>query len=124
MQINKIGKIVVKSPTYVNSKGELCSFKRFDLENFKNHINKYDNCLVVDKSELEDYEFENMHDQYGDFEDTFLLIVDYPGIGFVNYFFIETDETYFLCLFGDKLEINDPEEFIEKMAYLAEYKVI
>jgi len=123
MEINNHSKLMVKATTYVDSNGELRCFKRFDLENFKNYINKYENCSSFEKSELKDYELENLHKLYGKFRDVFLVIVDYPGIGFVNYFFIETDDTYFLCLFNDKIEISNPEDFVDKMAYLAEYKV-
>lgn len=123
MVINKQGELLVAGESYIDQEGNLRSFKRFNIEDFKKHINRYKNCTPIEKSNLENYELDNMRRVYGEFQDTFLVIVDYPGIGFVNYFFLEQDEKYLLCLMNDKTEISNPKDFVNKMAYLAEYKV-
>ena len=120
MHLNKQGELII-SKSYIDNEGNLQRFKRFNIDKFKNYINTYDNCMIF--TDLEDYEMENMYDLYGEFQDSFLIIIDYPGIGFINYFFIEKDDSYYLCLFNDIIEISNPNEFVDKLAWLAEYKV-
>jgi hypothetical protein len=120
---NKKGESLILTDSYINGKGELKGFKKFTLEDYKKHIDKYRNCHVIDKSDLEDYEIKNIERIHGKFKDVFLIIIDYPGIGFVNYFLLETENDYLLTHLSDSILMKNPNEFIDASAYLAEYKV-
>lgn len=120
---NKKGELLILTDSYINEKGELKGFKKFTLEDYKKHIDKYLNCHVIDKSDLEDYEIKNIERIHGKFKDVFLIIIDYPGIGFVNYFLLETENGYLLTHLSDSILMKNPNEFIDASAYLAEYKV-
>ena len=68
---------LLMSKSYIDINGKLKNFKRFSIDQFKKHIDSYHNCTLIDKSDLEDYEIENMQQMYGHFKDTFLIIIDY-----------------------------------------------